>query len=279
MVVKPAQAALPQMYSQYIDRIICLHDLHDVCERIQQHTTFDLDQPLIAHPFWHGDGRIYELTTLFQYRNRGGLLFADHFRYILRLPWTSELVKPTIPDSWRNEAVTYAREQGMVAGKSVILFPDNNTHKTLPVEFWKAVAARLQDMGNLVFTNLVGGEYTGPRPQPIEGTKGITVTLQHVFPLAEFAGQVISSANGLRVMLLAADVNADFTTIIYQPAEGEQYNHLPPGLPPATAQSLKYQGVRDWSNPAREYVVRPSDDFEKVAADIVRKSPAHPYEW
>jgi hypothetical protein len=282
MVVKPAQTALAQMYQPYIDRIMCLQqDLHEVCERIQPRTTFDIDQPIIAHPFWHGDGRLDELSKLFEYKNRGGLLFVDFFRYILRLPWTSELVKPTIPDVWRNEAIAYARELGMAEGQSVILFPNNNTNKELPDAVWQTLADKLRARGVMVFTNMFGNTWKGGRSTPFEGTKAITVQLHHAIPLAEFAGRIISGPNGLCATMLGADVATDVTVLIYAPPPGAEYsiNQFHKATDPIMNQSFKITGLRDWNRPAREYAICPTDDLSSVMDGVADRNPEKALQW
>jgi hypothetical protein len=281
MVVKPTQVAIAQMYQPYIDRIICLQqDLHEVCDRIQQHTTFDIDQPIIAHPFWHGDGRLDELSKLFEYKNRGGLLFADFFRYVLRLPWTSELVKPAIPQIWRDEAVAYAHELGMVQGRSVILFPNNNTNKELPESVWQILADKLRARGLIVFTNMFGNTWKGSRSTPLEGTKAITVQLHHALPLAEFAGRIISGPNGLCTIMLGAHVATDVTVLIYAPESGEDYSiNLLKATDPIMNQSFKVTGLCDWSQPAREYAVCPTQDLLSVMDDVADRNPEKAVQW
>lgn len=268
MVVPQRQVEIAQLYEGDIGRIISVDPmaLHNMCVKTQNLSRFELDTPIIAHPFWYGDGRLGELANLYRYPGRGGISFSDQFRYILHLDWDAPLAKPTVPAIWQEEARVYADQVGIVPGKSVILFPDNNTNEPLPLEFWEPLVQHLNASGHVVFTNMYGNA-AGPRTEPVKGSLPITVPLRLAIPLVERAGRFISTANGMAAMLVGCDVDANYSWITIKRGSVEAIH----GQLSFISQSIRYSGFLHKS--INEYRVDPDADMSEVVADIAADSP------
>jgi hypothetical protein len=275
MVVAEEQVALAHMYKRYIDRIltVSLEQLQLLSVHLAEGQIFSMDMPFVAHPFWHGDGRWEHFQELFRYPKRGGVGFCDIFRHILHLDWDTPLELPVIPEEWRQEAAAYAAETGMVPGKSVILFPDNNSNPGFPDSFWKLIADECRKNGRKVFTNLAGNRQ-GPRTEPFEGTSGINIPLRLAIPLVEIAGRYIAGVNGLICALQLAKAQSEATLLIYsKPFKLNAYH----AKDPIPHQSLRYLGFSDQL--ATEYLVDPDQVSPDLIADIVANNPRSALVW
>ena len=132
---------------------------------------------------------------------------------------------PKIPDEWRQEAADYGDSLGMEPGRSVILFPDNNTNPAAPGPIWQDIADALGRQGWMVFTNMAGNRF-GRRVAPFTGTRPIDITVRSAVPLVERAGRYVSMANGMQLMLLGSCPSAVHTYLIHDASPGEIWGGL-----------------------------------------------------
>ena len=268
MIMKQSQAPIAEMYAHNIDRILVYEDqqLLSFCWKLYGTGTFDIDSPIVAHPYWHGPGQHFnDVAELFGFPGRGGIKFADWMRIPLRLPWESTLDQPVIPDLWREAAKVYAEEVGLEQGNSVILFPDNNSQPPLPMQVWDDLAAELRKLGKKVFTNMAGNRF-GARTEPVAGTHPIQVDLRLAIPLVELAGRFVAMSNGLSSMLTGCKVRAEHTYLILKPLPDEPMyvnEHLLKN--PVLIQSQEIIGFGD--GPWHEYVIEAGTDYSQVIRD------------
>jgi hypothetical protein len=111
---------------------------------------------------------------------------------MLRLPWDSQMERPTIPPEWDLEAGRLAESIGMPIGASVVLFPANTTrHAQFPDLFWETLAARLTKNGQAVFTNMKGGTVR-PKTMPIAGTRPVEVPVHLALSLVRLADMLFA---------------------------------------------------------------------------------------
>lgn len=213
MVVPPDHMAVTKMYPNRFlrvltaDRNIQTHIINNYLDMDR----FEIDVPICAHPYDHGDGRSDNLMYLFKYPGRGGLSLTDVFRHMLRLPWDAAIDRPQIPAEWDVEAEQIAQQLGMVKGKSVIIFPSNSSqHPQFPDVFWSTMAARLRERGYMVFTNMKGGNFH-PKTMPIAGTTPINVDMHQALSLVRYAGRTISGAHGMQFLQLMGGQYAQMT--------------------------------------------------------------------
>lgn len=268
MVIPDYQTPIAMMYRNSIDRIIPVDKavLSGLCLRSHTLSYFGIDQPFVAHPFFQGDGRTTSLMNLFALPGRGGVFFADIYRYMLHLDWDTPLSLPTIPNDWRDEALNYAMSVGIEPGRSVILFPDNNTAKPLPQEFWQRLVCALKDEGWKVFTNMAGNS-SGPRSLLFDGSYPINLSIKLAIPLAELAGYFISGSNGLAALLIGSEAKCKHSWIVanYEDLSEIQKND-PANL--YISQQAKYLGFT--KKGLDEYAVNPDRDMGDIIGIIAR---------
>ena len=280
MVVKETHAAIAEMFPGDVDRVIAWdhHRLHGFTSRLHGLSSFDKDEPILCHPtFFTNDLTIVKLLELFKYPGRGGVNLVDQFRMMLQLDWTAPLTKGVIPQGWRDEAAAYAAQVGIEPGRSVILFPDNNSVPPLPDAFWQALADELGRLGYKVFTNLFGTQ-AAARAAPLEGTSPIQVTLRLAAPLAELAGRFVSMSNGISFTLIAMGVQAQHELLILLPPEGEDLSVA--NLPPSnafTSQSMRFAGSSE--GPWREFAVRQGEIDHELIKAIARGDLSRAVTW
>jgi hypothetical protein len=95
---------------------------------------------------------------------------------------------------------SFAENNGVIKGESVILFPSARTIKSLPKIFWEELVKCLQKSGLKVFSNLVpnSGEDT------LQGATSLNFPIDWVIPLCEYAGFTVSTLTGTAVVSSAA---------------------------------------------------------------------------
>jgi hypothetical protein len=204
MVVPPDHLPITQMYPNRFLRVLTAERptmMHILNNHVDPNE-FALDVPFCAHFYDHGDCRIDALMYLFKFPGRGGVSHTDLIRYLLRLPWSASLERPTIPPEWQTEAQATAARVGMEQGNSVILFPASSSALSqFPDIVWSTLVARLNERGYRVFCNMKGGNYR-PKTMPIAGASQIDIPIHLALPLVSFAGRSISGPNGMQFLTL-----------------------------------------------------------------------------
>jgi hypothetical protein len=276
VVVKQSQAALAELFKADIDRVIVWDDerLLRFCLRLVGAGHFDLDEPIIAHPIWHGSARnFYPLIELLRHDGRGGVNFADQWRLMLRLDWGSPLTSPPSPQHWREEALSYAVQLEMPKGDSVILFPDNNTNPPLPDSIWERIALGLKANGKTVFTNVIGNS-KGKRPGPIASTRAIEINLHNAVPLVEYAGRYVTMANGMQGYLMGSRVRAQHTFLLSDWGADQPLHNMGYTVKdPLAVQSARYYGFSE--GPFLEYAIDAKDADDTIIDAAVNNRPDH----
>jgi len=150
------------------------------------------------------DGRLLDLHHLFtDHRGRGGLSFLDMYRYMMRLPWASEICPGKINLRLHEYALSYSMKHGVEPGKSVIFFIGNNTNKPAPASLWESLASDFQKKGVKIFACTSGAKFLPTKftlDVPfLEMTPGMAVAVSRI------AGRVVSGANGVQFLSLVVD--------------------------------------------------------------------------
>jgi hypothetical protein len=274
LVLRQSHADLAEPFSHLIDRLILWDDerLLRFCLRLRGCGHFGIDEPIIAHPIWHGTAQnLFPLMELLRHPGRGGVTFIDQWRLMLRLPWSSPLGAVALPKAWREEAKAEARAAGLVEGRSVVLFPDNNTNPPLPDPFWSALARALAAEGWTVFCNMAGNN-RGPRSQAIEGAAPIRVTARNAIGLVGTAGRFISMANGMQALLMSAGAARSHSFLIANTGAGQDWGGLGSTVRDPMIQSFHTVGLA--RGPFCEFVVDPDHINPDLILAIARNDPA-----
>ena len=276
MVVPHHLTDIPLMYPDHIKRVVALPEgfnAWNFCNAIHRFSTFDKDQPIIVHHFWQGIGTpSVTFSELYTYANRGGISSSDQYRLFLHLNWDTPLSLPTIPEEWRQEAVNYAAEVGVEPGRSVILFPDNNSATTLPDAVWQKLVDALNRKNQKVFVNMFGGANGGSTPKArtncFTGGHPITVNIRTAIPLIETAGRFISRVNGMAVMLVGSKANFSHSILLLKPSKECQVTSSGAKLGEFAhiQESLNAAGI-DVNSP-NEYTVDLDDKTDKLIETI-----------
>lgn len=230
-----------------------------MCHIVPQPSEFEIDQLIVAHPYWCGDGRLEAFTELLGEKRGAGAALDDLYRYILRLDWGSQFEKPVV------KALSAEYVAGIDPGNSVILFPDNNSIPHFPVVFWEKLVSALKAEGKQVFTNCYGN-MLGSRDEPIAGSELIRVTVTNAVPLCAYAGRVISGNNGMFCFLNTAQAQCQKTMLIHDRPfrlNGNFIKH------PAEYQSFRFNNY--CSEKPLEYLVNPDSYSQTLIEAIARE--------
>ena len=134
------------------------------------------------------------------------------------MDWDARLNPPVVPDIWQTEAAHIALDSGIESGRSVILFPDNDSPSPLPSSFWQRLVNELNAQGRKVFVNTFGikdhRNIVHPREEIFEGAHPIEVQARHAIPLVEMAGKFISQPNGITTMVLGTKVRCQSSILL-----------------------------------------------------------------
>ena len=227
LVVTPKHVPVARMYAHRFLKIVVMPDVFMrtmLRSGYIPQDRFELDQPFSACwidlGFRFSDGIRY----LGRFPGRGGVSDTDLYRFFLRLPWNARIEPPRIAPECEDDAWQLAKQVGLRAGKSVVLCPINNSDKKLPDIFWKATAARLNETGYKVFTNMGGlNSINGPPTMPVEGTVPVDLPINLVIPFINFAGRGISGGNGMFFLIMLAGFESfKMTQLLQLPRNDEE---------------------------------------------------------
>ena len=278
VVVRQSQADLAELFVKDLCRTIVWEDerLVRFCLRLRGCGHFDIDEPIIAHCAWHGTARnLFPLFERLRQPGKGGLTFADQWRLMLRMDWNTTMTVPNIPATWREAAEIYADEVGVVRGRSVILFPDNNTNPALPDRVWERLVAALNRRNVKVFVNM-HGNWNGERIQTLKGAHPIQINLRNAVPLVEAAGRFITMANGMQTYLIGSNVKAQHSFLLHDWGPGVDLGRLGYEVKdPMAVQTFTAVGVG--GNTFCEYVLPGDGGSDALIEAIADNDPA--YRW
>jgi hypothetical protein len=219
IIITPKHQQVVDMYSHNFVKVVVISD--EVMRTILRsgyipQDRFELDQAFspcwIDRGFRETDG----IRFLWKYPGRGGISEMDLARMVLHLPWDSKLEAPRIPNDLENNAINFAISHGVKIGRSVLLCPINNSAPKFPLFFWEEIARLLIEKGLTVFTNMGGlNQFNGLSSMPIKGTIPVNLPIGFVIPFIRLAGNVISGANGMYILIaLAEQKNFSMTQLI-----------------------------------------------------------------
>ena len=184
VAVKKSQGEVAGLFDAFLDRVVAFESVD--LEPLFRFSHFEPGQPIIAHPFHYGDGRLW------RWLQKDGVHLLDMHRFMLDLPFDAPVAPPVVPMAFRQTARKKMDGLGLPQGRTVILAPHAYSTATLPVAFWNDLSARLRAAGWTVALNV------DPRyPVTIEGAVPLEFSLGEALPMADACGWVISSRSGL----------------------------------------------------------------------------------
>ena len=169
---------------------------------LTQLPAFGLNAPIILQP--HALERTFYLLG---FCDLNGTPWTQVYKSILRLPGHVEPALPRRRPEVVEAAERFCEAEGIVAGRSVLLFP---YAQSFPVEanaHFTALAEALQADGYEVLTSI------GPNETPIPGTRGLFIPFGILIDVANYAGWAVVIRSGIADILAAADCRK---TIIYR---------------------------------------------------------------
>lgn len=184
VAVKKAHVQVARLFDAFLDRIVVFESIQT--EPLFRFSRFEPGQPIIAHPFHYGDGRLW------RWLQKDGVHLLDMHRFMMDLPFDAAPAPPVVSADLRASARDKVAAAGAPRGRSVVLAPHAYSTHTLPVDFWARLSQRLSAAGWTVFLN------ADPRyPLTIEGSRPLQFDLGEALPVADHCGWVISSRSGL----------------------------------------------------------------------------------
>lgn len=150
--------------------------------------------------------------------------FLDMYRYMLRLPWESEICRGKISSGLSEYAFSYSKKHGVEPGKSVIFFLGNNTNKPAPASLWESLASSFQEKGIKIFACISGAKFLPTKltlDVPfLEMTPGLAVAVSRI------AGRVVSGSNGVQFLSLVVDSPPRMDILLADRIIDEATNHF-----------------------------------------------------
>ena len=154
---------------------------------------------------------------------------------VLHLPSDAKLEAPTIREDVEKNAYDFGFKNWIIPGRSVLLCPINNSAPKFPLFFWNQLAKNLSDKGLTVFTHMGGlNQFNGLSSMPIEGPTPINLPIEYVIPFIRLAGNVISGANGMYIIIALAENKQFQMTQLILFSEKAVISHSSPGFQSST---------------------------------------------
>jgi hypothetical protein len=142
--------------------------------------------PILLHPTVNA-----ATCALDRFSAENGLNWMQLYKHLLRLPAGTVPAAPPVRAEVVKRANQYCQEQGLVQGKSAILFPYAQSLRADGLEHFGALAAELKAGGLKVFTSVSVNE------QAASGTTPIFIPFSMLREVAEYAGWVIAVRSGI----------------------------------------------------------------------------------
>ena len=265
IVVTAAHLPIAEMFADAADEIVIAPDAHltQALHHLASHPVAPCFAPDCAL-FMRPDILDMPVTAFCAI---DGVSRAHLFAALLRLPFPPALAEPTLHPDWRARAEDTAVRLGLARGRSVVLVPDANTWPTLGDAFWEQLAARLDRLGWMVFTNTAGSNGNGRRTTPFARSKAVDLPFGAFLPFVEQAGWVIGSACGLMNIVASARLGAKKTVVARSPAPGTTF--AIDGLAITTAFPYALQRKFDGQDYDIEYVdARAEQPIEALVEEI-----------
>lgn len=189
------QRAVPLTHMfEGVDHVVAFNGAPNefMLESIVNRHNLNVGEPIVTAPDMYANGWLAQLSAK-------GLISPLHGKkLILGLDLDAPVVHGVVPSIDREKAAHFAREHGVIFGKSLIIFNHANTINSLPNEVFSDV---VDLFGGNVFTDTGWGKVL-----PLSGTVPLNIPLDLVVPLSEIAGYVLALRSGITDILSSAKI-------------------------------------------------------------------------
>jgi hypothetical protein len=291
LVLTEKHAPLARMYGHRFLKVVTVTDEMMRCflrSNYIPQDRFELNMPISAcwidRGFRDGDGIKY----LTQYAGRGGISETDMARFIMRLPWNARWEAPRISAEAEEAAWQLGRQCGLRLGRTVLLCPINNSAAKFPYEFWAAMAARLNELGYTVLTNVGGlNPFNGLHTMPIAGTAPVELPMELVIPFIHLCGRVVTGTNGMSFFMMLGGLKTFKMTQLIPVSKDIQVGHSSLGYrapyqqkgSPVIGSYLYMSPELALDSPLNEYLIpydESAEELQRLARVVAEQDTSDP---
>jgi len=168
--------------------------------------SFSIEYPITIFPPLYGDQRTGEIYDRWiSSKGRSGLNLLDLYRFLLRLDWNCELVRPVIPYELDLEVADILGKCNLRKNNTVIFHIGTNTNKPIPDEIWATLYEKYKENGFEVVVNKMGAMFYNDCLKLPEAIY-IDIPLKYLVPINKFAGHVVTTSTGACLFSILCNV-------------------------------------------------------------------------
>lgn len=194
VVISKQYSSLPKMFP-YISKIISLKKIPNafITGFVSSYTEALPGRPLLIHlkrPI------LYQTIPKDKFIENNAL---DTYKSTLGLEQSVKPAKPTTGNESKKRAYAKFNMLGLKVGKTVVVFPNANTHKIENNIFWKKILDTLKTRGFVIVGN------SKPKEKIFLDINRVNLEIDELLPFVELAGYMISVRNGICDLLSSAN--------------------------------------------------------------------------
>lgn len=194
VVIGKKYSSMPKMFP-YVSKIIPLRKIPNmfVTGFVSAYVEVLPSRPILVHL-----KRPILYQTLPRNKSICNNALDTYKNYIGLNPFTMP-ARPRIGIKSRQNAKRKFHRLGLKVGKTVVIFPNANTHMIKNKGFWRKISAALKNHGFSVISNSKRGE------KNISGIDYVDLELNEILPFVELAGYIISIRSGICDLLASSN--------------------------------------------------------------------------
>ena len=194
VIIRKEYSSIPKMFP-YISKIIALRNTPNmfITGFVSAYIEVLPSRPILVH---------LKRPILYQTLPRNGYIYnnaLDTYKSYIGLNSLAMPARPVIKIKSRRNAKRKFYKLGLKAGKTVVIFPNANTHVIRNDDFWRNISAVLKSHGFSIISNSKRGE------KIISGIDYVDLEVDELLPFVELAGYMISIRSGICDLLASSD--------------------------------------------------------------------------
>jgi tetratricopeptide (TPR) repeat protein len=150
------------------------------------------------------------------------LTLTQSVRFLMGLPQSAELEKPTIPETVRRQSLDLFNSLGGKPGRSVLISNLSNSNPMAGDGWWRALVDELSRAGFVVFQNMANMWSANPK-DILSPAIPVDIPLENVIPFCEEGGYFIGVRSGLCDLLGYARARMKTVHVKRRYATNERY--------------------------------------------------------